>query len=213
MNILFENKDVIVCEKPVNVLSEENEKYANMPALIREHLGDKNHYIGVVHRLDREVGGLMVYAKNENAAAFLSRQVSYRSFKKEYLAVVQGVPEEKEGQYVDLLFKDSKKNKSYVVKRMRKGVKEASLNYRVIKTAEDLSLVWIKLNTGRTHQIRVQFASRKMPLLSDLKYGGEKKECSISLWSYRLSFILPDTKEEKEFELLPKLQYPWELFK
>ena len=213
MNVLFENSDVIVCEKPINVLSEEHEKNENMPKLIREHLGDNSHYIGVIHRLDREVGGIMVYAKNEKAAAFLSRQVQNRSFKKEYLAVVQGVPEEKEGEYVDLLFKDSKKNKSYVVKRMRKGVKEASLNYKLLKTAEDLSLVWIKLNTGRTHQIRVQFSNRKMPLLSDTKYGGEKRECSISLWSYKLSFILPDTKEEKEFELLPPLKYPWELFK
>ena len=213
MNVLFENKDVIVCEKPVNVLSEENEKHENMPSLIRAHLKDEKHYIGVLHRLDREVGGVMAYAKTPSAAAFLSKQIQERTFIKEYLAVVSGVPEEDEGEYVDLLFKDSKKNKSYVVKRMRKGVKEASLNYKLIKTAENLSLVKIKLNTGRTHQIRVQFSHRKMPLLSDTKYGGEKKDCSISLWSYRLSFILPETKEKKEFTLLPHELYPWELFK
>lgn len=212
MNILFENNDIIVCEKPINVLSEENETYANMPKLLREHLGDLKHYIGVVHRLDREVGGIMVYAKNEKAAAFLSRQVQDRSFKKDYLAVVENSPLESEGEFVDLLFKDSKKNKSFVVKRMRKGVKEASLNYNVIKEVDGFSLVKIRLNTGRTHQIRVQFSSRKMPLISDAKYGGQKKECSIALWSYRLSFVLPNSKEKVEFELLPPKKYPWELF-
>ena len=169
-----------------------------------------------VHRLDFGVGGTMVYAKSESAASKLSASIQNRSFEKEYLAVVYGTPQEKSGIYKDLLFKDSKKNKSFVVDRVRKGVKEASLEYKVLDTKETekgtLSLVWIKLHTGRTHQIRVQFASRKTPLYGDGKYGSKTNEKVTALWSYKSTFPHPTTKKNISFKSLPDIAFPWDIF-
>jgi 23S rRNA pseudouridine1911/1915/1917 synthase len=156
-----------------------------------------------VHRLDREVSGVMVYAKTPTAAAELSRQVADRSFKKEYLALVEGVPEEPSATLSDLLFKDSRKNKSFVVNRKRAGVKEAKLSYETVGDRDGKSLVKIELHTGRTHQIRVQFSSRKMPVLGDGKYGSSVREKEIALASYRIKFKHPRTKESMEFSQLP----------
>lgn len=215
MNVLFEDKYLIVCEKPVGTLSEDGEG-ETMPALIREYLNDKNAYIGVVHRLDRGVGGLILYAKDKSVMKGLSQQIQDDSFQKEYLCVAESTPPEKSGIYRDLLFKDSSKNKSYVVKKMRKGVKEASLWYDTLSVSEDkgmpLSLLKIKLQTGRTHQIRVQFASRKMPLIGDGKYGSRNSNTDISLWSYCLCFTHPVTKEPIQITLPPYSAYPWNLF-
>ena len=139
-----------------------------------------------VHRLDRQVGGVMVYAKTQRAAAELSRAIQQGTMIKEYLAVVRGGPEEDAGEMQDLLLHDARKNKSYVVSRMRAGVKKARLSYRVLVRKEDRTLVQVRLFTGRTHQIRVQFASRQLPLLGDGRYGGGSGE--LALWSVRLTF-------------------------
>ncbi len=214
MIVLFEDKDIIVCIKEIGVLSEESDR-ENMPDLIRRHLNNPAAYIGIVHRLDTAVSGVMVYAKSKTAAAKLSAQMQSGEFKKEYLAVISGRPESDTGTYRDLLFKDSSKNKVFVVKNARKGVKEAELEYSVFQTAKDgendISLVKIKLKTGRSHQIRVQFSSRKMSLFGDGKYGSRYK-CNIALFSTAIKFIHPETKEKMYFTALPENTFPFNKF-
>lgn len=211
MNILFEDKHLIFAVKPVGVLSQSGDG-ENMIDLLSVGRGE----IFPIHRLDKNVGGVMVFAKTKSAAARLSDMVQKNEIRKEYLAVVCGVPQEKSAVLKDLLFKDSSKNKSFVVKRMRKGVKEASLEYETLGTVGDgensLSLLKILLHTGRTHQIRVQFSSRKLPLLGDRRYGGLSAECDVALFSHSLTLKHPFTGEELHFEAEPENEYPWNLF-
>ena len=166
-----------------------------LPTLIANALGGEAY---CVHRLDRAVGGVMVYARTKAAAASLSEQMQSGAFEKEYLAVVAGKPEQNEGELRDFLFKDSLKNRAFVVKTKRSGVKEARLSYRVLAggvyDGREISLVRVKLHTGRFHQIRCQFSSRKMPLLGDGKYGSREK-CPIALLSCHISFEHPKTHE------------------
>ena len=159
----------------------------------------------------------MVYAITKEGASLLGKTLSENRMQKRYLAVICGNPQESEATLTDLLFKDSSKNKSYVVKRMRKGVKKASLEYKVLATADyngnTYSLLQILLHTGRTHQIRVQFASRKMPLTGDRRYGSGKDSMPLGLWSKSLEFQNPFTKEAVYFETEPpKDELPWKLF-
>lgn len=192
IEILYKNKDFVVCIKPSGVLSQVSESNGkNMQDFFKEK-------IYCIHRLDREVSGVMVYAFNSAAASKLSKQIQDGDFKKEYVAIIHGEPSEKEGFLNDILFKDSKKNKSYVVKRERKGAKKAKLYYKTIHSEDNLSLIFIRLYTGRTHQIRVQFASRKMPLYADKKYGG-KDDGKIALFSKKISFKDFNTGEILEF--------------
>lgn len=201
MEILFEDGDILVCIKPVGVVSQADETKNNMISLLETLTGGS---IYPLHRLDREVGGVMIYAKSRFAASVLSKDIANHKFKKEYLALVHGKPQENSGEMRDLLFKDSRKNKSFVVNRMRKGVKEALLDYEVLNSKNGLSLVNVLLHTGRTHQIRVQFASRKMPLAGDKKYGANDDFKNIGLWSYKITFTHPKTKEKMIFEELPQ---------
>lgn len=206
VTVLFEDKDIIVCIKPCGVLSQSDEKgRENMIDIL--HSQTKSE-IFPLHRLDREVGGVMVFAKTKTAAAFISRDIAENKFQKEYIAFVHGVPDEYKGEMRDLLFKDSKKNKSFVVKNKRKGVKEALLEYDIINSViienEHYSVVKVLLHTGRTHQIRVQFASRKTPLAGDRKYGGKDNFKDIGLWSYRLTFNHPVSKEQMQFSAKPQ---------
>lgn len=202
MKILFEDRDIVVCIKERGLLSQEGkEGEKTVPFLLREQCKSE---IYPVHRLDREVGGVMVYAKNKRSAAFLSSQVSDRTMKKEYLAVIEGMPEEKEGQLEDLLYFDKSKNKSFTVKKERRGVKKALLSYKVIGEREGFSLVRAALHTGRTHQIRVQFASRKMPLVGDRRYGSKTDSKIIALWSCHISFVHPSDKKTMTFEEFPE---------
>lgn len=210
MNILFEDKHLIFAVKPKGVLSQSGEG-ENMIDLLSEGRGE----IFPIHRLDKSVSGVMVFAKTKAAAGKLSAMVQNNEIKKEYLAVVCGKPQEESAVLEDLLFKDSSKNKSFVVKRMRKGVKKASLEYETIGTVIDnnkeLSLLKILLHTGRTHQIRVQFSSRKLPLLGDGRYGGKAK-CDVALFSHSLTLKHPFTGEELHFKADPPAEYPWNLF-
>lgn len=207
MKIIYEDKDIIVIEKPVGILSQADEKGSeNCESMLNGYIQDKGEKgsVYLIHRLDRNVGGVMVFAKNKRAAASLSAQIQNKTFVKEYQALVHSKPQENEGVMEDLLFKDSRKNKTFVVNRMRKGVKDAKLSYRVLETIQsrygEVSLVHVRLYTGRTHQIRVQFASRKMPLVGDGKYGGSDNSASIGLKSKKLTFIHPSTGETVSFE-------------
>ena len=205
MDILYEDKELLLCIKPVGVLSET----FGMPELLRDATGHDSFFC--VHRLDRAVGGLMVYAKTRDAAASLSLQIAAGKLEKDYLAVVHGHPET-QGVMKDLLFHDATRNKSYVVKRMRKGVREAELSYRVLGERDDMSLVRIRLRTGRSHQIRVQFASRAMPLVGDSLYGSPCRNSRIALWSESLGFIHPKTGKELHRTAPPPDDWPWTLF-
>ena len=214
MKILYSDKDIVVCEKEPGVLSQSdgNEK-VDMLSLLSEHFGET---IYPVHRLDRNTGGVMVYAKTEKAAGKLSELIQNKdAFIKEYLAVTEGIPEEK-GEMRDLLYKSARDNKAYIVKKARKGVKEALSEYERISSSETekgvLSLVKVRLYTGRFHQIRVQFASRKMPLAGDGKYGSKDNGCSVALWSHRIAFRHPFTGEKMDFTSYPGNEYPWNLF-
>lgn len=206
VKILYNDNEFAVCVKPVGIASQNN-GLNDMVQLLSKQLETE---IYPVHRLDTATGGVMVFAKNKKSAAKLSSIIANNGLAKKYLAVVQGCPDSKEGVYTDLLFKDSAKNKSYVVKRQRKGVKQASLEYRVIAEKENKSLVEIMLHTGRTHQIRVQFSSRKMPLLGDGKYGSREK-CGLALWSRSIEFDY-DGKHMCFTEEPDKSVYPWNDF-
>lgn len=208
IDILFENDDYLVCVKPVGVQSQ-NDKAEDMVKLLSAQTGGK---IYPVHRLDTAVGGTMVFAKNSRFAAELSKQINDKSFEKRYLAVLSGAPEKDSDTLKDLLFKDSSKNKTYVVKRERRGVKKASLEYETVGKADGKALVRILLHTGRTHQIRVQFASRKLPLVGDGKYGSRDNNCSVALWAESVSFIV-DGKRQKYSSCPDYNNYPWILFK
>lgn len=187
ITILHTAPEYLVCCKPAGVESEKQ-----LPRLLCRQTGEEVLY--PVHRLDKETAGVMVFAKGKSAAAYFSGEIQENRVHKTYLAVVKGTPEEKEGTLTDLLFRDKQKNKSYPVKRMRKGVKQAVLSYTVLKelTVEGIphSLVEVHLQTGRTHQIRVQFASRKHPLLGDKKYGGQPYS-HLCLLAKALSFVTP----------------------
>ena len=209
MKILYLDNDIVVCLKMAGQLS--TDEAGGVPDAIRDEIGIANAEIHTVHRLDRTVGGLMVYARNAASAANLGRQIADKSFIKEYLAIVNGKPQVESGRFDDLLFRDKEKNVTYVVKRQRKGVRDASLEYNVIGTTPELSLVRIRLLTGRTHQIRAQFSSRKMPLFGDRKYGARNGN-DIALWSCFLSFTHPTTGKAIQFEELPPADSPWTLF-
>ncbi len=209
--VIFEDEDFLVIKKPVGMLSEDSPK--GEKGILSYLENDKRKNLHLLHRLDREVGGVMVIAKNKKSASFLSTEIANGGFRKEYLAVTDGIPQEEKAVYVDLLFKDSKKNRSYVVKRERKGVKKASLEFERVGKTDQKALVRVLLHTGRTHQIRVQFSSRKMPLTGDGHYGSTDRNCKIALHSHRVSFLHPQTKKAVVFESVPDWEnYPWCLF-
>ena len=231
--ILYEDTALVVLDKPAGLSSEDG-----VPAALRKLWGRPDAYVGVIHRLDTGVSGLMVYARTPGAAAALTKQVTESQqayaildgraeagpgapaqpcFRKTYRAVIAGGPDEglpPEGILRDYLFKDSRKGRVFPVSRPRKGVKEAVLEYRIAATAEDgaFSLADITLHTGRTHQIRVQFASRKHPLWGDGKYGSRAKG-AIALQSARLQFFHPVSGEKMEFALAMPAGEPWDLFR
>ncbi len=205
MDILYMDDDILVCIKPARVLS--TDEPGGLPDLLREALHDPKADIRTVHRLDRVVSGVMVLARNPAAASALSRQIRENGFTKEYLAVVHGCPEG--GTLRDLLYRDKARRMTMVTKEPGKGVQEAVLDYRVICKRGDMSRVRIRLHTGRTHQIRVQFASRGMPLVGERKYAVLEDDCEIALWSHKIGFTHPATGEKMEFTWEPPEIYPW----
>ena len=191
MDILYSDRSIAVCVKPVGLDSEQD-----MPQALKETLGGE---IFPLHRLDKNVGGVMIFARSKAAAAQFSRLIQEGKLVKEYMALVHGTPPE-QGDWQDLLWKDSQKNKVFVVKRERRGVKSARLEFTRLTDA-DPALVRIRLHTGRSHQIRVQFASRGFPLVGDHKYGSRDEATAPMLYSCRITF--PYQNSERSFESLP----------
>ncbi len=192
MEILYQNADFVVCIKPVGLDSEQQ-----VPDALREQLGGE---MFPLHRLDKNVGGVMVYARNKQAAAGLSKAITQGEMVKEYVAMIHGQPPT-EGDWEDLLFKDSRRNKVFVVNRQRAGVKAARLSYRLLAGGEK-SLVRVRLYTGRSHQIRVQFASRGFPLVGDHKYGSRDAADAPMLYSCCITF--PYKGSAQRFEAYPE---------
>ena len=209
MDILYADKRILVALKPAGVLSTDEE--GGMPSLLRRHLGDDKACVRTVHRLDAAVSGVMVFARSVKAASLLSQQMRERRFTKEYLAVVHGCPPPS-GELRDLLGRDKARRVTYVAEAPGPDVREAKLSYQVLARCEGFSLVRVRLYTGRTHQIRVQFASRGFPLAGDKKYGVEDGFDAIALWSHRIGFAHPETGEAVEFTALPPKEGAWALF-
>lgn len=207
MEFVYADESIVVCIKPAGVRS--TDEPGGMPELVRQALGDPKASVRTVHRLDQVVSGLMVLARTEAAASNLSAQIRKNTFQKQYLAVVHGKPET-EGTFRDLLYRDKARRMTLVANEMAKGVQEAVLDYRVIVRMEDMSRVAINLHTGRTHQIRVQFASRGFPLVGERKYSTLEDGCNIALWSCRLAFQHPVTGKQMEFYQEPPNSYPWD---
>ena len=210
MEFLYLDKRVAVCVKPAGVLS--TDEPGGMPDLIRQALGDEHACVRTVHRLDRVVGGVMVFARSVYAARELSRQVRDGQFEKEYMAVVHGTPEPARGRMEDLLRRDTLARRTYIADGPGKDVRPAVLEYETLASRQGLSLVRVKLLTGRTHQIRCQFASRGLPLIGDKKYGGGADPCDIALWSHKVRFMHPETGEKMEFMQPMPYVYPFFLF-
>lgn len=208
MEIIYQDNRIVVAIKPAGVLSTDEEN--GMPALLREALG--TDCIRTVHRLDAQVSGLMVYARSAKAASLLSEQMRSHQFRKEYLAVIHGKPENDRGTFRDLLGRDTAHRMTYVAGAPGKDVRDAILDYEILDTCEGYSLVRVFLQTGRTHQIRVQFASRGLPLVGDRKYGLPEDNCPIALWSHALSFDHPQTGESISFRQTPPKTVPWTWF-
>ena len=209
MELLYEDRDIVVCVKPPRVLS--TDEPGGVPELVRTALHNPQANVRTVHRLDRVVSGLMVLARNAKAASELSRQIRENEFEKEYLAVIHGSPETDSGTFRDLLLRNKHERKTYIVTELGKDVQEAILDYQLLTQAENLSRVRIQLRTGRTHQIRAQFSGRGLPLVGDRKYSLLEDDCEIALWSYRLAFQHPYSGKPMEFVLEPPAVYPWSI--
>ena len=219
LKILFEDNHIIVVEKPVNIPSQGDKTGdEDMLTIIKRYIKNKYNkpgdvYLGLVHRLDRPTGGVMVFAKTSKAASRLSEQVRDKQIYKKYLCIVDGKLEKEKDTWKDFLLKNEKNNMSKVVTEGTKNAKEAILDYEVIKYNEEInmSVVKVDLHTGRHHQIRVQFASRNHSLCGDQKYGTRGRGKQLSLWAYSLSFIHPIKKERMEFESYPDKIGSWKI--
>jgi len=209
MEFLYLDSDIIVCIKPQRVLS--TDEPGGVPELARAELCDSKADVRTVHRLDRVVGGVMLLARNASAASILSAQLREGEFQKRYLAVCHGICAER-GDMRDLLRRDKARKMTFVAEEAAKGVQEARLSFERLGAAGDMSLVRVELHTGRTHQIRCQFASRGMALVGDRKYGSGEDECEIALWSEQIGFTHPVSGEKMSFSANPPKIYPWNDF-
>jgi len=204
--ILFEDKDILICRKPAGVATQTKRLgQQDMESLLKNYRAKKSEppYIGIVHRLDQPVEGLMVFAKNQQAAAHLSKQVQDRVIGKYYYAISANVPASKEGILEDYLLTDKKTNFTQVVDANTNGAKKAKLEYRVLETQEGITLFDIKLHTGRQHQIRVQMANIGCSLVGDSKYGETAEKEQLALCSYKLEFEHPTKKIQMKYEIKP----------
>lgn len=207
MELLYVDQEIVACVKPPRVLS--TDEPGGLPDLVRQAIGNPGAELRTVHRLDRVVSGVMVLARTPQAASELSRQIRGTGFAKEYLAIIHGGPEAEAGTLTDLLYRDRARRMTMVAPEPGKGVQEAILDYQVLNRAGDISRVKIQLRTGRTHQIRVQFASRGMPLVGERKYAVLEDPCEIALWSHSVGFFHPGTGKWMEFTKEPPASYPW----
>ena len=207
MEILYLDADIVVCVKPQRVLS--TDEPGGVPELVRKELGDEKADVRTVHRLDRVVGGLMVLARNPAAASDLSRQIREGRFEKNYLAVLHGAPEGEKGTLRDLLGRDKARKMTYIASTPGKGIQEAVLAYQVLNRQDGMSRVHVCLFTGRTHQIRVLFAGRDLPLVGERKYSTRNDPCELALWSCHLGFFHPATGAWMTFDREPPELYPW----
>jgi 23S rRNA pseudouridine1911/1915/1917 synthase len=218
--VLYEDNHIVVIEKPVNLpVQEDQTGDRDVLSQLKEDVKQRynkpgNVYIGMIHRLDRPVGGVMVFARTSKAASRLSDAVRRHAFDKEYLAVVRGQPVHKAGRLENYLLKDTDKNQVYVKKEGTPGAKQAVLEYRVQEQQKDLALLEVNLMTGRPHQIRVQLSHAGMPIYGDQKYGSHVNQPGeqIALWSHRLTFVHPVKKEEMTFVSSPPAEFPWSQF-
>ena len=219
MKIIYEDNHIIVVEKPVNIPSQADKTGdEDMLTLVKKYIKEKYNkpgevYFGLVHRLDRPTGGVMVFAKTSKAASRLSEQVRNKDFVKKYLCIIDGKMEKEEGTLKDYLYKNEKNNMSRIAKPNEKNAKEAILDYKIIKYNEEinLSVAEILLHTGRHHQIRVQFSSRNHSLYGDQKYGTRGRGKQLALWAYSLSILHPITKERMEFKAYPEKIGSWKI--
>ncbi len=209
MTIVYQDGAILVCLKPAGVLS--TDEPGGLPELLRRELGDETADVRTVHRLDRVVGGLMVLARSPESASELSRQIREERFEKEYLAVVHGDPGES-GRWRDLMFRDKARKMSFVTEIPGKGVQEAILRYKRLGQTENLSLIRVRLETGRTHQIRCQFAAHGFPLAGERKYSTREDPWPLALWSCRLTFDHPESGKRMEFAHFPPETEPWLFF-
>lgn len=221
IKVVYEDNHVLVVEKPCNVPSQKDSTGdVGMTDMVSEYLRNKYNkkgsvYVGLVHRLDRPVGGVMLFAKTSKAASRLCNAIRQKELGKRYLAVIDGTLENEEGTLVDYLLKDKNRNMVYVVGKDVPGAKEAILKYKVLKKVDKLSLVMVELVTGRSHQIRVQFKNIGASLYGDKRYGSNvlDKRQQIALWSYEISFIHPTRRDIMKFRIAPNGNYmPWKLF-
>ena len=220
IKVIFEDNHLLVVEKPPNMLSQGDDTGdADLLTILKEDLKRRYNkpgeaFLGLVHRLDRPVGGVMVFGKTSKSASRLSEQIRNGSFKKTYLAVIDGIPKEQSGTLEHYLEKDEKSNTVSVVSPQSGKGKKALLDYKVLESRESLSLVEIKLHTGRSHQIRVQFSALGHPLWGDRKYGTADvtNEQQIALWSVGIQLVHPTLKQEMKFEVRPPEIYPWSMF-
>lgn len=211
IEVCYQDEDILVCVKPARVLS--TDEPGGLPELLRLQLGQPEADLRTVHRLDRVVSGLMVLARNPAAASELSRQVREGEFQKKYSAVIHGIPERETDTLEDLLGRDKARKMTYVAEKPGKGIQQASLSYRLLGAQQGLGMVEIQLHTGRTHQIRVQFASRGFPLVGERKYSTLDDPCEIALYSREIGFRHPGTGEWLRFRHEPPEGYPWSLFR
>lgn len=219
LKIIYEDNHIIVVEKIPNIPSQADKTGdIDMLSLIKKYIKEKyekkgNVYLGLVHRLDRPVGGVMVFAKTSKAASRLSEEVRTKQFQKEYLVVVDGKFKKENGVLEDYLLKNGQKNISKVVKEGTKNSKYAKLEYETLKYNEEieLSLLKIKLHTGRHHQIRVQLSSRNHSIYGDQKYGSRGRGKQIALWAYKLTIIHPISKKEMTFISVPEKNKTWKI--
>ncbi len=219
LKVIYEDNHIILVEKPVNIPSQADKTGdIDMLTIIKKYLKEKynkpgNVYLGLVHRLDRPVGGIMVFAKTSKAAARLSEQVREKKFQKTYLVIANGKMNKEEGTLEDYLLKNERTNMSKVVKEGTKGSKYACLDYQVLKYDKELNLSVLKvlLHTGRHHQIRVQLSGRNHSIYGDQKYGGRGHGKQIALWAYMLEIEHPITKEKMVFKSIPKKEKSWKI--
>lgn len=216
IHVLYEDNHILCVEKPVNIPVQEDDSHDDdLLSACKKYLKEKynkpgNVYCGLVHRLDRPVGGVMIFAKTSKAASRLSEAVRTHQLKKEYIAILDGIPHKQEDTLIDYLQKDHKNNRVSVTDE--KHGKKSILEYNVLDTKDNKTLVHILLHTGRSHQIRVQFSSRNLPLLYDQRYNPHTTKGQIALYAYRLTFIHPVKKEEMTITCLPEKKDPWNLF-